>query len=204
MNLEAGRTYTIPIQANGEEDLAGFQVNFNFSHSKLEFIRANSLLERAHVTSKEGMLSAIYYGPQNIQAEDFYFELTFLAKQNALLSEVLSLSNDRFNSEVYTNDLDRRELEVQFTADPRLQVHQNSPNPYTGWTRIAFELPATGFVAFEVMDATGKVLYTDRKEYEKGYNEINLTKENIATSGVLYYRIVTDTEQITKKMIALD
>ena len=205
MDLIAGNTYTIPIRANDDLSLAGFQMNLQYIHSTLEILRASSSLpEPGYVNHKNGMYSALYYGPQNIQAEDFYFELTVLTKQNARLSDVLTLASDTSPSEAYTEQLEVRPLEIQFTADPMLQVNQNQPNPFTGWTRIGFEIPVAGFVSFEVTDITGKQLFSRQENYSAGYHEIPLNRQDIAASGVLYYHLKTATDQVTKKMIVLE
>ena len=205
MDLVAGNTYTIPIRTTEPITLAGFQMNLGYIHSELDLLRVNSSLpESGFVNHKKGMLSALYYDQQNIQAKALNFELTVLAKQNARLSDVLNLASDSSPSEAYTAQLEVRPLAIQFTADPKLQVNQNHPNPYTGWTKIGFEVPVAGFVSFEVTDVTGKQLLSKEAHYSAGYHEIQVTREELSTSGVLYYHLKTDKTQVTKKMLLID
>ncbi|MCC7507248.1 MAG: hypothetical protein IT259_18220, partial [Saprospiraceae bacterium] len=52
-----------------------------------------------------------------------------------------------------------------------------------------------------VYDETGRVLFTQKGDFAKGYNAISLDRAVLNTSGLLYYKLETATDSATKKMI---
>ena len=207
MELIAGNTYTIPFQAKGEANIAGYQFTLKYSHSLLEFIKINSMqLASQNVgTIQNGVLTATYYGPQHIQAKDLSFELTFSANQNALLSDVLSIQANPTPSEAYNEQLEVMDLDIQFTTNPlKLQVAQNQPNPFSEGTTIGFDMPVAGFVDLTITDLTGRQVLNKQQAYPVGRNEIKINRSDLNTTGVLYYQLTTDFGQVTQKMLVLD
>ena len=79
---------------------------------------------------------------------------------------------------------------------------QNQPNPFSDETVIGFYLPAEGAATLTVFDESGRTLYTAQGDYAKGNNSVTVNKTMLGTaSGILYYRITTDTDSATRKMI---
>jgi len=206
MELIAGETYTIPVRGIGDQKLTGYQFTLKDNQSTLEFIRVNSrqLSEQNVGLINHGTLTASYHGLQYFQVKDLSFELTFTARQNARLSNVLNIQSDPTPSEAYNEQLEVMGIEFQFITNPTLQVKQNQPNPFSEWTTIGFDVPVTGFVELEVTDLTGRQLYTLQNSFPKGYNEIQINRADLAGSGVMYYHIKTESGSITNKMIVID
>ena len=84
------------------------------------------------------------------------------------------------------------------------ELYQNEPNPFQGITTIGFNLPESGKATLKVYDAAGRVLRSIEREFAKGYNTVQMTKEDLNASGVLYYELSTATESATKKMIIVE
>lgn len=85
----------------------------------------------------------------------------------------------------------------------KFELHQNYPNPFNPATKIKFDLPENGPVSISVYDVTGKevaVLYAGELKagsYEVDYNAASLT------SGVYFYRFISNSYNATKKMLVL-
>ncbi len=77
---------------------------------------------------------------------------------------------------------------------------QNYPNPFSGTTTVPFTLPAACDVNLFVMDAMGKIVYTDGGFYPEGDNTFVLDLGSFAT-GVYYYGIVVDGQRQMRKLI---
>jgi hypothetical protein len=82
-------------------------------------------------------------------------------------------------------------------------LYQNEPNPFEDQTTIGFTLPAASSATLTVYDEIGRVVFTQKGEYGKGYNALSLDRMLLNTSGVLYYTLETATDVATKKMIQM-
>ena len=55
-----------------------------------------------------------------------------------------------------------------------------------------------------VYDASGRILFTRTNEFAKGYNQISVNSADLNATGLLFYRLSTDTDSATKRMIILN
>jgi hypothetical protein len=83
------------------------------------------------------------------------------------------------------------------------ELYQNQPNPFMSHTVVGFHLPAATEATLTIFDETGRQLYQTKGQYAKGYNAINLDRQLMPSTGVLYYELKTATDQATKKMIKI-
>ena len=80
-------------------------------------------------------------------------------------------------------------------------LSQNYPNPFNPSTKIQFDIPKSSFVKLVIYDIIGREVATLVNEelkagiYETGWNAVNYS------SGVYFYKLVTDGFTETKKMI---
>jgi hypothetical protein len=89
------------------------------------------------------------------------------------------------------------------TGEIGFELYQNEPNPFKDKTVIGFRLPAAAAAILTVYDAAGRVVFTQKGDYAKGYNAVVLDRSLLKTSGVLYYTLETATDSATKKMIQM-
>jgi hypothetical protein len=83
------------------------------------------------------------------------------------------------------------------------ELYQNEPNPFKDKTVIGFQLPAAAAATLTVYDERGRVLYTQKGDYGKGYNAMVLDRTLLKTSGVMYYTLETETASATRKMVQM-
>ena len=67
-------------------------------------------------------------------------------------------------------------------------------------TLIGFHLPEAAKATLTVYDESGRVLFTQKGDFAKGYNHFTLERELVPTVGLLYYKVETSTDSATKKM----
>ena len=58
--------------------------------------------------------------------------------------------------------------------------------------------------SLEVFDLTGRLLKTVNGAFVKGYNSIQIEKQDLNVSGILYYRLRAGDFVDTKKMIVIE
>lgn len=83
-------------------------------------------------------------------------------------------------------------------------LKQNFPNPFNPKTAIGFSLFAVSNVTLKIYNLQGKEVTTllNNKEMQAGNHEIQFDAINLS-SGMYFYRLITNTFSETKKMILL-
>jgi hypothetical protein len=83
------------------------------------------------------------------------------------------------------------------------ELYQNQPNPFVNKTQVGFHLPEAATATLTITDESGRIIYTQKGYYAKGYNAILLDRALLSTTGVLYYSLSTDKYSGTKAMIQM-
>ncbi|MCB9319003.1 MAG: HYR domain-containing protein [Lewinellaceae bacterium] len=85
------------------------------------------------------------------------------------------------------------------------ELYQNTPNPFSGETKIGFWLPESMTATLKVMDVTGKELYRVSGSYSGGNHLITLEAGSIPEmKGVLFYQLETKSGVINKRMVKVN
>ncbi len=89
------------------------------------------------------------------------------------------------------------------TSPYPFELAQNYPNPFNPSTTIRYSLPQAANVEFEVFNVLGQRVYVDSKPMQQaGYHQIQLNASNWA-SGIYFYRLSSENQMLTKKMMLL-
>ncbi len=59
------------------------------------------------------------------------------------------------------------------------ELMQNKPNPFRTETVIGFNLPSAGKATLQIMNVNGRVLKSIERNFERGYNEILIRKQDL-------------------------
>ncbi|MEY4521667.1 MAG: hypothetical protein RIT10_852, partial [Bacteroidota bacterium] len=98
---------------------------------------------------------------------------------------------------------------VRLNFDPTLSINENSafatvgnvyPNPTSGEATINYSLMNAAKVAVNVLDITGKTIYTKSIAQNAGANSVTFDATSF-TSGVYYVTVATEGSTVTKKLI---
>lgn len=85
------------------------------------------------------------------------------------------------------------------------ELLQNRPNPFRSETTLGFILAEKMQANLTVYDMNGKVLKNFSGVFAKGYNEINLLREQLNSSSILFYRLQTENGfSEVKRMILIE
>jgi hypothetical protein len=218
MNLVAGNDYEVAFRASDIANVLGYQFTLNFRPEVVDFAgfeagALNVTEENFGFTMlKDGMITTSWNttAPVAVTGDEVLFTLTFRAKTNAMLSEVLT-ANSRFTSaEAISLEGGEIGLNLVFNTENgavaagTYELYQNVPNPFANETRINFSLPETMDAVLTVFDVSGKAVKVIRGNYAKGLNGINISKADLPAAGVLYYQLEAGTFKATKKMIVIE
>ncbi|MCB9320596.1 MAG: hypothetical protein H6570_15040 [Lewinellaceae bacterium] len=85
------------------------------------------------------------------------------------------------------------------------ELYQNTPNPFSGETKIGFWLPESMTATLKIMDVTGKELYRVSGTYSGGNHLITLEAGSIPeVKGVLFYQLETISGVLNKRMVKVN
>jgi hypothetical protein len=133
------------------------------------------------------------------------FTVKFRAAKGGKLSEMLGVSSRITKAEGYSLSDGRLDIALRFDgktiAGVGFELYQNQPNPFVNKTSVGFHLPEATTATLTVYDETGRMVFTQKGDFVKGYNAISLDRALLNTSGILYYKLETATDSATKKMI---
>ena len=93
---------------------------------------------------------------------------------------------------------------VEITPPGKFEVSQNYPNPSNPSSKIDFTLPVDAHVTLVVYDITGRLIRTIlNNEFKTAdWYTIVFDGSNLA-SGIYFYRLMTETDVVTKKMLLI-
>ncbi len=210
-NVEAGEIFTATL--NPAEQTEGFQFTLN--------IRDLEILE---MLPGEGMTPdnfGIFQDAVTVSAENTpgKFAIRLRALKPGKLSRMLSVSSRITRAEAYgfateSNGMANGEptnldIALRFNSPSGISIvpvgfelYQNQPNPFGSKTVIGFHLPQAGKATLTIDDASGRELFRQTGVFEKGYNSMEISRLQLNETGVLYYRLDTDSGSAVRKMVA--
>jgi len=205
--LQAGQNYEVAIRAKDLATIQGFQFSLNMA-SELELVGVDyGLMSAEHLAlfPNQGLLTASFNSVENLPAQAVLFTLKLKAKTATKLSEVLNIVSRPTTVEAYNQQNEVMGIQLKFDdlAAEQVILYQNSPNPFADETSIEFYLPKAEQVVLSVRDAKGAMLYQLKQSYPKGTQRVWIKREDLQSSGVLYYTLQTSDANLSQKMILL-
>lgn len=206
--VQRGETFDLPFRAG--EAVAGYQ--FTLEHPGLEMLDiqpgAPMQLENFAVFPTKNALTTSYDAVN--AGETATFSLRFRALQTGRLQQLLRLSGNITSAEAYrsANAGDRLAVGLRFgptgSVAGDFELLASMPNPFHEQTTIGFRLPMATLATLTVFDATGKVRYTHKADYTPGFHTLTLHRNDLGTSGVLFYKLETIIGSAVGRMILVD
>ncbi len=207
----AGQTVTVPVSAKNFANVLGYQFTMKTAGLQLTGVEAGALdMSSENIGVHDGAITVSWNMVSPVSSDDVLFTLTFTATESGDLSKMLAISTSTKLTEAEAYNGKEEVLDVALTfnngvdAGKDFALFQNEPNPFEGNTEIGFTLPEAMDATVTVYDVTGKVIRTIEGSYAQGYNEVKLNRKDLASTGVMYYRLDASEFTATKKMIAID
>lgn len=213
--MVAGESYDLVFTANDFKNILGYQFTFNFDPEIIEFNDMKpgklrdlaehnfgfTLLDKGVITTSWNSDAAV-----DMDADEPLFSLNFTAQKTVRLSDVLSIGSRYTMAEAYNPNglldvtLGFRTAQGDIRHADRFELYQNQPNPFKDETNISFYLPSATSGTLTIYDVSGNEVKAIRGDFNAGYNEISISKSELAGFGVLYYRLATPLGTAVKTM----
>jgi hypothetical protein len=226
MAISAGLTVEVPFRCDHFEDLVALQACFWFNP---EVLALDAVLPASNMPMQssnfgtwdlsEGRLRMVWAvaSSETKTGSPEMFNLRFRVLQGGyLLSDVLNISQKDMEASAWHTDYRSEQVTLAYAplteAQQRgetvpggvgFELYQNEPNPFVNKTAIGFHLPEATTATLTVYDETGRMVFTQKGDFAKGYNVLSLDRALLSTTGVLYYTLETATASATKKMIQM-
>jgi hypothetical protein len=216
VDMVAGETYTVNFNAKEFTNILGYQFTLAFDKNAVELVEVEGELANLDANNfgmnllEEGVITTSWNATDVTSLEDdaTVFSVTFVAKSNVLLSDVISVNSRWTKAEGYDSNANLLNIGLTFNngnvVSGDFDLYQNQPNPFKAETVIGFNLPEGSVATLTIYDVSGKVLKLVKGEFAQGYNEVTINRAELSGAGVLYYQLDTDTDSATKKMILID
>ena len=217
ITANAGDIVNIDINAEEYLSLAGMQMTLEIDNSLVELvdIQSQSLNFGAEHMGfgrlSDGLINISWNDNVSNTVKDKILTIKVKVLKSVADKSVLTLQKSQLAPELYlTEGADIQTASVQLSTISRekpdsdiFEVYQNVPNPFNASTVIGFNLPASNVATVKLFDLTGKLVYQNSQNFQKGYNTFTIDAQSLNLNGVLYYQIDTDTDSATRKMIII-
>lgn len=212
-HFEAAKSTEITFWPSENTILEGLQFSLEYDPSILKFtgLGEDNMLKLNEndiaVFPEEGIVTLAWSSATFIELRTKLpvFSFVFESYTNANVQGSIQISSKRTAAEAYIPDATPLRLalnvENQDIAGETFKVYQNYPNPFQLTTQIPFSLPEQGMVSLKVFDASGSLVVTKSRIFDKGEQSWQLSSQELSSKGLLYYRLDTTYGTITRKMV---
>jgi len=214
-SFTAGQVVEVPVMAGDADEILGYQFTLEYDQSVLAYQSvtagvANMGAENIGTQgTADGYITASWGDVTPISAaEEALFTFRFVAQESGTLSDVLYMSSEVTTAEIYDSNKEVKGLTLEFNGDAdevvgSFELFQNTPNPFAQSTSIGFMLPHDADATLSIFDVTGKQIKQFSGSFTKGLNTISINKNDLNTTGVLYYTLDTQGFTSTRRMVLL-
>lgn len=211
VKFSAGELVEVDVTANEIQNIIALQYTMNYNPAALNFVGIKSgaldVQEKNFAMIEKGLVTMSWNAVQGLEVDkdETLFTLLFKAGRAGTLESALNFNNEVTPALVVDNNVEKT-FDVEFrglATEAQYVMYQNIPNPVTGTTVIGISLAEEVHGTMTFYDVTGKVLKTIEGRFHKGYNEVSIRKNELGTTGVVFYRFESDEFSATKKMVIL-
>lgn len=197
-DLRTGDNFSVTMTPNKTTE--GYQ--FTLNTNGLEVIDISGIEKGLYAVFADAATFSVD-GPSTTET----ITLRLKALKSGKISNFLSISNRITKTEAYING---KRLDVAFRFNngsvPMInglgfELYQNQPNPFVDRTSIGFYLPQATSATLTILDETGRLIHTQKGDFEKGQNRFLIQKALLNTTGILHYKVETSTDSDAKTMI---
>ena len=194
-----GEVFEVTLRA--AEAVQGFQFTLNLSGIEVAGIVETDRVNASNFGMFADALTVSVDGADAITVR-------LRAHKAGRLSEMLAVSSRITRAEAYSGSNALMDVALRFNGQGGavisgvgFELYQNQPNPFVHKTLIGFHLPEAAEATLTVYDEMGRMLFTQKGQYGKGYNAVAIDRALLNTMGVMYYKLETATDAATKMMI---
>jgi len=214
----AGETIELAFTSDNFTDIVALQMGMTLQSDKIEYVsfEGNALNSVGVGNPKDNELRISWFDLNGtgltLDSSVVLFTLRFTALEPvSKWSDLLQVGIPGFSTEANTLAGEALAIELVYDSlttdvDEKINtdfyLYENVPNPFTGVTRIPFDLPRRGEAEIIIQNALGETVERIRDVFDAGRNVIRWEPPNLS-SGIYFYTLKSGNYQMTRKMIKL-
>ena len=220
--IMAGQSMALPIKMDSDFSYGGLQIRFNLDLAIAQFDSITSggvtlPVGSTYYNPQNGniainLIQGLSAGPQTVSAGTPHFFIHIKALQNTQLEQMLRVVSNDPNARIFAmgpNCGDYIEVEPIYsklvsTQTPNisgLRVKAPSPNPFETQCRLEIELEQSELAFLEVVDLTGRVLYSAEKQLLSGVQHWEIPAAAIAPGSLSIWRLRLGAQMVSGKLL---
>jgi len=211
--------YTVDFVTKDFNEVSGLQFTLAFDETALEFqsFQASTIQELEMISVNElkvdeGALPNLWMGaPISFDDNTLYFQVTFKALQDGLLSDYIEMNSEITDAIAYKDicesfgvclGIDDMLVSTNEINNQVVKSLQSIPNPFTDATTIQFNLSESSPIQLDVFDLLGRVVQpVFSGKLAAGPHQFEVS--NLPESGLYFYRLQVGDQVVTKQMICV-
>lgn len=206
--ITAGNDYSITLTIK-EQEVLGLQTAIQTEGLTITSVEMDNNVDESFFNIKSNDLVLISWNGMDGKSGLKTITLHVKSTTNNKLSNLISINeNSMTSAAIIGESLEEQPLQVVFRTIQsdvvnEFELYQNEPNPFKEVTTISFNLPQAQEAQLSIFDVNGKLLFSDKKHFNKGKNAFTVNMEHIGYTGVMYYKVESGDFTATKAMINL-
>lgn len=206
--VTTGNIYKLNLNLR-DQDVIGLQSAILTEGLEIISIEFDGNTEESFYNLKSNDLAFISWNSADNKTALRTITLNVKAVKNGLVSNMIAINETGLQSSAIIGEsLEEQSIQVVFRTlqsdvVKEFELYQNEPNPFKESTSISFNLPQAQEAQLSIFDVNGKLLYTDKKFFNKGKNSFTVNTLNLGLTGVMYYQVESGEFTATKAMINL-
>ena len=211
----SGETVSVPVMMGSDVSATGMQFTIEMSRAlEFEGLTSRSLEINDYNIGfsmlSDGMITISWNTTEgmNLGSDEVLFEMNFTATTSGELADEMSINSTAVEAELYDAEMQTYALDLEIDgreiSEIEFTLYQNTPNPFGQSTLITFDLPEAMSGSLTIFDLTGKVVNKVQRQFDKGFNQVSIDRDQLGASGVMYYQLEAGEYFASKKMIMID
>ena len=212
-NFKSGETFQVPVYAQDAMNINGFQFTLNFNSDAYTLSTVEGMLPGMNNNNfgfshlSDGILTVSYSKESAITLVENapLMVLTFTAKTDGAVNHSIWLDSSVTPTEAYNGDFNVMDITMRVNnTNNDVVLYQNVPNPFKSITTVGFELPNSMEATLTFSDVAGRTLKVIKRDFNKGYNAVEINKSELESKGVIIYTLEAGDFTATRKMIVIE
>lgn len=199
-------TTTLTIRLKEKQELMAMQFELKLpEHVKISDIKKLDLPVISDMVTYNPARHALSFAFHSAHGDALLVKELFSIEVDGMIeADRIALEDERIDAMIYNGqEVFALMLSDRSALSDGFVVKQNEPNPFYDKTNIRIHVPESGKSELKMYDITGKLLIKRSIQCQQGWNEVQLSKDEISVKGLIYYEVEYEGIRSVKKMLIL-